>query len=139
MKKRINLYLICALFLIIFFVAGCGKSNQNQGNDSNQSDNQNNLNQNAFLSCQASQQKNSLGNDVTYIIKVIGVENQTCHWQYVIQSSQFNQTNDCFYPLDKMSDNAFQHLFGQDKTGTGCSGDTCKEQESLIQTYCKLI
>lgn len=129
MKKIWIVFLILAL--AIFLVNGCGSQNVNQNNQ--------NLNQDTFSSCKASSQTVPFGQGGTYTIRIIGPEKGTCHWQYAIQIPQLNQTNDCFYPLENMSDKAFQHLFGADKTGTECSSDLCKQQDGLQQTYCKPV
>ena len=104
MKKILSTFLI--LVAAMFLVNGCGT--QNQGSNQN-------FNQNTFTSCNPSNQTVPFGQGGRYTIRVIGIENGTCHWQYALQLPQLNQTKDCLYPKDKMSEKAFQHLFGQDK------------------------
>jgi len=134
-KERI--FLVFALMIVasLFLLNGCGTSNQgNQG--SNQGQN-NNLNQNAFSSCQASKMTIPFGNDGTYTIEIVGIESEKCHWRYSIDMPQVKQSFECYYPLDKMSNNAYNHLFGIDKTGTECISEICKEQEGLLTSYCQ--
>lgn len=132
MKRGVAIGIIVGIVLILLIIGFFVLTNRPKDNQNNTQ----NLNQDAFSSCQAATRTTPFGQG-EYIIKVIGVENELCHWQSSLQMPNLNQTKDCFYPLDKMSDKAFQHLFGQDKTGTECSSDLCKEQESLQQTYCK--
>jgi hypothetical protein len=133
MKRGVTIGIVAGIVLILliigFFVLTNSSNNQNNNQD---------LNQDTFSSCQASTRTTPFGQG-NYVIKVIGIENGNCHWQFSLQSSNSSQTKDCNYPLAKMSNDAFNHLFGQDKTGTECSSDVCKQQDSLQQTHCKTI
>lgn len=68
----------------------------------------------------------------TYTITVLGADGDKCHWT---TTTAFD-SKDCLYPLTEMSNRAFGHLFGTDKTGTDCSSANCMNQEELQQTYC---
>lgn len=129
-KKTWIIFVVLGIFVVLALIIFLMNGPKNQNN---------NLNQNTYSSCQASTQKIPFGQGETYTITVIGVENGNCHWQFSLQGPSYNQTEDCNYPINQMSNNAFNHLFGQDKTGTECSSDVCKQQASLQQTYCKVI
>lgn len=134
MKRGVMIGIITGIVLVLlvvgFFVLTNSPKNQNNTLD---------LTQNTFSSCQTSVKVTPFGEGGTYTVQIIGLENGLCHWQFSLQMPQGNQTNDCFYPIEQMSDQASQHLFGMDKTGTECSSDVCKQQESLQNTYCKAI
>jgi hypothetical protein len=129
-KKGVLIGIIVGVVLILI-VAGFFILTNNPGSQNNQ-----NLNQDTFSACQSSTQTTPFGQGGTYTISVIGLENGNCHWRYSLQLPGLNQTQNCYYPLSDMSSKAFEHLFGQDKTGTECLSDVCKQQDSLQQTYC---
>jgi len=130
MKKKVLIVLIVGIILIISITIFLILTNDAQ----NQKDFV--LNKDTFSSCQPSTFKTSFAFVGTYTITVIGIENGTCHWIYSLKMSKTNDTKNCYYPPDKMSDKVFGHLFGEDKTGIECSSDLCKQQENLFQTYC---
>lgn len=134
----IILSVFVVLVLVLFLMNGLSNQNSNQLNiQPTVQPPAKNLDQNAFSSCQTATRVTPFGQG-SYIITVFGVEKGVCHWQFSLQFPQSNQTKDCNYPLTQMSNNAFSHLFGQDKTSTGqCLSDICKQQDSLQQTYCK--
>lgn len=129
-KKIWIILVVLAAIVILALVVFLMNNSSNQNNNPN-------LNQSTFSSCIASVQSSPFAQGETYTIRVIGVENGACHWQYSLTGPILNQTTDCNYPLDQMSTDVFNHLFGQDKTGTECSSALCVQQESLQQTYCK--
>jgi len=131
MKKGVLIGIIVGIVLVLVIVGFFVLTN-NSGSQNNQ-----NLNQNTFSSCQPSTQTTPFGSGGTYTINVIGIENGNCHWQYSLKLPSLNQTKDCHYPINEMSENAFKHLFGEDKTDTECLSDICKQQDNLQQTYCQ--
>jgi len=132
-------YIIAIIVAIILVLIGGFFLSQNKSTSSQTPNQIPDLSQNTFSSCQASARATPFGQGGTYIVRIIGLENELCHWQFSLEMPQVNQTNDCFYPIEQMSDKASQHLFGMDKTGTECLSDTCKQQESLQAQYCKQI
>jgi hypothetical protein len=140
MKKSWMIFIVVVVILVLiggFFLLQ-NKNVSTKDASSQPSSQDKNLDPNTFSSCQASTLTTPFGPG-SYIIKVIGIENGNCHWQLSLQMPQGNQTKDCNYPLEQMSNNAFSHLFGGDKTGTGCLSDVCKQQESLQIRYCKEV
>jgi ABC-type transport system involved in multi-copper enzyme maturation permease subunit len=128
-KKKIwILFVILAVFIVLGTVVLLMNSPKSQ-NTSN--------NQNAFSSCQQSTQTIPFVQGESYTIAVLGVANGTCHWLFSLQGANLNQTKDCHYPTAEMSNDVYNHLFGQDKTGTQCSSDVCKLQDALQQNFCK--
>jgi len=91
-----------------------------------------------FLECTPSELEMPFGDDSTYIITMIGAENGNCHYTAKIIDKQGNVFNgvstDCLVPLDKMTSERMEHLFGVDSTP---GKEAVKaEQDKLDADYC---
>ncbi|MDD2647037.1 MAG: hypothetical protein PHV78_03375 [Patescibacteria group bacterium] len=146
MKKTIFVGLII-LTTTVLVGAGCSNSNQKAGDLANTLPAQTNDNQPVvcqdppclvqyFLRCQPATLSMNLGEGVTYVIKVLGLEDGKCHWQSTITSGQTpsSETNDCYYPLADMTTDTIDHLFGADKVAG--KEAVLQAQNNLFQANC---
>lgn len=132
------LSIMIVLALIIFIMVGTNNQSKNVVNLYNTTA----LNQIAFSSCHLSSQLIPFGQGENYTITIIGNLNGICHWQYSLNGSAsngsiVNETKNCNYPINYMSEDVINHLLEQDKTANQCSSNLCMNQEALIETYCK--
>lgn len=91
-----------------------------------------------FLECMPSELEMPFGDDSTYIITIIGAENGNCHYTAKVVDKQGNVftgvSTDCLVPLDKMTSERLEHLFGGDNAP---GKEAVKaEQDKLDADYC---
>jgi hypothetical protein len=95
----------------------------------------------SFSQCSSSEFKTAFpGNNATFVITVLGVENGKCHYtvKIVDQNGVAIQGGppgvDCKVPKELMSDDVLGHLFGMD-TAPG-KEQTLAEQTKIETDYC---
>lgn len=90
-----------------------------------------------FLRCTPSELKMSFPGSTLYVVTVVGIENDLCHYtaKIVDQSNTALQSGpsgiDCRVPQARVTADTLDHILGQDKTPNAAA-----EQAKLQTDYC---